>query len=87
MDERKPTTQKGDSALCLLCNRLYCELHKGTEEDVCEINHATYNRNHQLLRGTIFPNLLATREKLGEKEEQAVKTMAKEKEETKGIGS
>ncbi|PVH70652.1 hypothetical protein DL98DRAFT_521501 [Cadophora sp. DSE1049] len=32
--------------LCLLCDRAFCVDHKGKEEDVCEINHETYYRNH-----------------------------------------
>ena len=50
MNERRPTTHKGDCARCLLCNRLYCERHKGKELDVCEIDHFTYwskSRHHR----------------------------------------
>jgi len=31
---------------CLLCNRTYCDVHKGEAEGVCEINHYTYFKNH-----------------------------------------
>lgn len=43
---------------CLLCNRNFCEKHKGKEEDVCEVNHETYYRNHRHIPG-IFPDLPA----------------------------
>ena len=66
MDERKPCLQTGDSALCLLCNRVYCERHKGKEDDVCEINHVKYYTKHQGLSG-VFPSMERRGEQLQEK--------------------
>ncbi|KAF2710261.1 hypothetical protein K504DRAFT_490431 [Pleomassaria siparia CBS 279.74] len=44
---------------CCLCNREYCQTHKGNHEpdDVCEINHKTYYRNHVARIKGIFPTL------------------------------
>ena len=51
--------QLGGSATCLLCNKKFCERHKGKEEGVCETNHVSYYRNHPLRWGTIFSSLEA----------------------------
>lgn len=40
--------------LCVLCNRYYCVDHKGIEDGVCEINHATYYEKHPALRNHIY---------------------------------
>ena len=66
MAARKLVRQTGDSAVCLLCDRPYCQLHKAKEEDgVCEINHQTYYAKHPGESG-IFPSLERRREQLGE---------------------
>ena len=69
MAETKRHSQEGGCAVCLLCNRPFCERHKGEEVDVCEINHFTYFRNHQhlLYSGTrnIFPTMKSRWEALG----------------------
>jgi hypothetical protein len=69
MAETKSITQEGDAALCLLCDRLYCEKYKGKEEGVCEINHLTYYRKHYGPR-RIFRSLEHRREVLGEEKGQ-----------------
>jgi hypothetical protein len=44
---RKPHLKDSlPTKICLLCERAFCVDHKGKEEDVCEINHETYYRNH-----------------------------------------
>lgn len=67
MNSRKPTIQVGGSATCLLCNKVFCERHKGKEEGVCETNHVSYYRNHPLRWGTISPSLEARKDTLGER--------------------
>jgi hypothetical protein len=42
---------------CVLCQRHYCE-HQSNEENICEVNHNTYFRNHRHLRD-IYPDLAA----------------------------
>lgn len=38
--------QTGRSSLCVLCDRPYCESHRGTENKVCNIDHRRcYNEN------------------------------------------
>lgn len=44
--------------LCLLCDRNYCNDHKGNEDGVCEINHTTYYRNHPQFND-IYPDMAA----------------------------
>lgn len=51
---RKSRSQKHSSLVsgskirtCLLCCRDFCNKHNGPEENVCEINHETYFRNHK----------------------------------------
>lgn len=64
MAETKVHDQVGDCAVCLLCDRPYCERHKGEEMDVCEINHNTYYRRHYK-PGRIFPSMDNRRKALG----------------------
>ncbi|KAL8917614.1 MAG: hypothetical protein Q9208_007842 [Pyrenodesmia sp. 3 TL-2023] len=64
MAKSKVHHQVGDCAVCLLCDRPYCERHKGEEVDVCEINHSTYYRRHYK-PGRIFPSMDARRGALG----------------------
>lgn len=73
MSKRKYHVQKGDAALCLLCDRPYCEAHKGEEEDVCEVNHFTYYRKHPAFHGRIFSSLAARRLEAGKLEELCVR--------------
>ncbi|PYH55236.1 uncharacterized protein BO96DRAFT_79749 [Aspergillus niger CBS 101883] len=40
--------------LCVLCNRSFCAAHKGKEDNVCEINHETYYRNHPATREYLY---------------------------------
>ncbi|WQF84031.1 hypothetical protein CDEST_09045 [Colletotrichum destructivum] len=44
---------------CLLCNRDFCNEHRGNEESVCEINHQTYFRQHPDLHGKIYATMQA----------------------------
>ncbi|KAB5511551.1 hypothetical protein GE09DRAFT_686782 [Coniochaeta sp. 2T2.1] len=48
---------------CLLCTRDFCEKHKGTDENVCEINHTTYYQRHRQLPN-VYPTLKARAETL-----------------------
>ena len=64
MRDRNPATHgtlpKTDvDQTCLLCDRNFCEKHKGKEEGVCEIYHETYYRKHHPQTPAIFPNLAA----------------------------
>jgi hypothetical protein len=59
MRERKPVKSEGILQTCLLCDRDFCEMHKGTELQVCEINHISYYRNHPQLHDGIYPDLAA----------------------------
>ena len=63
MQTRNPTKHgelatKGSISTCLLCNRKFCESHKGGSDGTCEINHATYYKNHPNL-DDIYPTLAA----------------------------
>jgi len=69
MAEIKSNTQVGGVALCLLCDRLYCERHKGKEDGVCEINHMTYYRAHYSPK-RFFRTLEHRREVLGDEKGQ-----------------
>jgi hypothetical protein len=46
----------GSTQACLLCNRDFCDVHKGSLDGVCEINHETYHANHPNLPN-IYPTL------------------------------
>jgi hypothetical protein len=59
MRERKPVKSQGILQTCLLCDRDFCEIHKGTELQVCEKNHISYYRNHSQLHDGIYPDLAA----------------------------
>jgi hypothetical protein len=59
MRERKPVKSEGILQTCLLCDRDFCEMHKGAELQVCEINHISYYRNHPQLHHGIYPDLAA----------------------------
>ncbi|OWT43074.1 hypothetical protein VFPPC_17750 [Pochonia chlamydosporia 170] len=72
MRTRKPShVQEGLSKTCILCCRLYCPNHAATngpanDNNVCEINHQTYYRNHrQQSKADIFPSLSARAEFYG----------------------
>ena len=52
---------KGSVMICLLCNRQFCESHKGKADTVCEINHLTYFRKHPTL-DAVYPTLAARHE-------------------------
>ncbi|XPS75419.1 hypothetical protein M3J09_007506 [Ascochyta lentis] len=63
MRTRNPTRHGDDATIgsitiCLLCNRQFCESHKGNPDAVCEINHETYFRKHPTLYD-IYPSLAA----------------------------
>ena len=61
--------QPGDAPQkCLLCNRNFCEKHKGTDEGVCEVNHGTYYQRHHRLPN-VYPTLEARAEALGQETE------------------
>lgn len=49
---------------CLLCCRDYCDGHNGHEEDVCEINHETYFRDHRNLED-VYPSMAVRESALG----------------------
>jgi hypothetical protein len=54
MHSRKPDKHgnlqtSGSTQTCVLCNRDFCEVHKGTSDRVCEINHITYFAKHRNL--------------------------------------
>jgi hypothetical protein len=52
---RNPHLQdKFPTKICHLCGRPFCDDHKGKEDDVCEINHETYYRNHPELQEYLF---------------------------------
>jgi hypothetical protein len=61
----------GEIRHCLLCSRDFCESHVSTKvrDDlaVCEIDHVTYFRNHDLLPG-VYPSLAARESALGDRE-------------------
>jgi hypothetical protein len=61
-DKRGSRRTKGAVTTCLLCNRDFCETHKGGEDGICEINHGTYCRGHPNLNN-IYPTL-AVRERM-----------------------
>ena len=42
--------------MCLLCARPHCEIHKGKEESICEINHVTYFNSHRDFKD-IYPGI------------------------------
>lgn len=72
MRTRRPSlVQEGPSITCILCCRLYCPTHaaiNGTVnyENVCEINHETYYKNHKYQsQAEIFPSLRARAEWYG----------------------
>lgn len=60
MRMRKPSlVQEGLSKTCVLCCRPYCPLHAASkrpteDENVCEINHGTYYKNHKYQSKPIF---------------------------------
>ncbi|KAL7808737.1 hypothetical protein V8C44DRAFT_335230 [Trichoderma aethiopicum] len=55
MRVRKPHLQdKPPVMLCLLCDRPFCDEHKGKQYGVCEVNHVTYYRNHPERRNEIY---------------------------------
>jgi hypothetical protein len=45
-----------DTQQCLLCNRAYCDSHKGRFQGTCEINHSTYAHDHPN-EPNVFPSL------------------------------
>jgi len=45
--------------LCLLCNRNYCNEHRGEDEGVCENNNKTYWTRHHMDSPDIYPSLAA----------------------------
>jgi|ERR1700722_8631170 hypothetical protein len=46
----------GDLHQCLLCNRAYCDAHKGRFQGTCETNHQTYAHDHPD-QPNVFPSL------------------------------
>jgi hypothetical protein len=46
----------GDLHQCLLCNRTYCDAHKGRFQGTCETNHQTYAHDHPD-QPNVFPSL------------------------------
>ena len=87
MAERKQYhVQEGGSALCLLCNKLYCERHKGGEDDVCEINHATYYMKRPDRSG-IFPSMEKRKGQIQENEKRSANLKSqRSNQETDGSG-
>lgn len=68
---RKSRPQKHSSLVsgskvrtCLLCCRDFCNKHNGPEEDVCEINHRTYFKNHGDLED-VYPSMAVRESVLG----------------------
>lgn len=59
MRERKSGESEGILQTCLLCDRGFCEMHKGVDLQVCEINHISYYQNHPQLHHGIYPYLAA----------------------------
>lgn len=71
MRQRKPSLkQAGLSRICLLCNNPFCERHKGEEDGVCQLKHATYcsKQEHKDRHAPveIFVSMEARRRALGE---------------------
>jgi hypothetical protein len=79
MEERYPDrSQTGPSWWCVLCARPYCKTHSGKEQNVCEINHITYYKNHYG-REHIYQSL-KEREKALEKENKRLERKEQQKE-------
>lgn len=57
---------------CILCDKDYCDMHKGSSHRVCEINHATYWRNHPEKQDT-YPDVEAREAALKQAEENEKK--------------
>jgi hypothetical protein len=70
--------QTGPSWWCILCARPYCKTQSGKEQNVCEINHITYYKNHYGREYT-YRNL-EEREKALEKENKRLEQREQHKQ-------
>lgn len=66
--------ETGNVNHCVLCNRDFCEAHKSSEhpEQVCEIVHESYYRNHSQIGG-IYRNMAertASQQKANQQQDQ-----------------